>query len=143
MTTPTPEQTLVIRRVFSASRERVYRAWTEANALQQWFKPMGCKVTVSRMELRVGGAYQFDLEHPDGATSSINGQYIDIIPSERLVFTWISGGTHYKETRVTVEFFERGAETEVQLTHAHLTDESMLQSHQNGWACIEFLADAL
>lgn len=143
MTTPTPEQTLIVQRVFPAPREQVFRAWTEASALQQWFRPMGCKVTVSLLELRVGGEYQFDLIHPDGATSTINGRYIAISHPERLVFTWVSGGTHFQETEVTVEFFERGAATEVRLTHARLTDDDMLLTHQNGWACIEFLAEVL
>jgi uncharacterized protein YndB with AHSA1/START domain len=143
MTPPRPEQTLTVQRLFPAPRERVFWAWTEASALQQWFRPLGCKVTVSRLELRVGGEYQFDLIHPDGETSSINGRYIDITHPERLVFSWVSGGTHFEETEVTVEFFEQGAMTEVRLTHTRLTGAEMLDLHLKGWACIDFISEVL
>ena len=143
MTTPVPEQTLIVQRIFSAPRERVFRAWTEAAALERWFRPMGCTVTVSRLELQVGGAFQFDLLHPDGATSAITGHYIDIRRPERLVFSWISGATHNQETEVTIEFFEQGLMTEVRLTHARLRDDDMLLLHQNGWACIDLLVEVI
>lgn len=143
MTTPLPEQMLVVQRIFSAPRERVFRAWTDANALQHWFRPMGCAVTVSRLELHIGGSFQFDLEHPDGWHSTVTGHYKDIIHPERLVFSWVSGGTHNQETEVTIEFFEQGAMTEVRLTHAGLRGDDMLVTHQNGWACIDLLAEVL
>ncbi|MEZ4672143.1 MAG: SRPBCC domain-containing protein [Anaerolineae bacterium] len=143
MTNAHDDYSLVVERVFAAPRERVFKAWTEASALQRWFRPLGCAVTVTRLELRVGGEYQFTLHHPDGETSTISGRYMDIVQPERLVFTWVSGGTHFQETEVTVEFIEQGVQTEVRLTHSRLADDDMRQLHQNGWSCLEFLGDAL
>lgn len=52
----TSERSLTIRRTFDAPRERVWRAFTEADELEQWFVPEGMEATVHANELEVGGA---------------------------------------------------------------------------------------
>ena len=132
---------LIVRRTFMAARERVFRAWTEAGALEQWFRPMGVRVRVRELDVRVGGTFRFELA---GDGSMMEGTYLEVVPTERLVFTWTSRGTQHEETLVTVEFVARGAETEVVLTHARLSGGEMLELHRVGWqAALDGLAAAL
>ena len=143
MTTRTSDSapTLTVRRTFMAARERVFRAWTEAGAIEQWFRPMGVGVTVRELDVRVGGSFRFEL---DGDGGAMEGIYLEVVRPERLVFTWVSEGTRHEETLVTVEFVAQGDETEVVLTHARLRSDEMLDLHRAGWqAALDELAVVL
>jgi len=96
---------LTVRRTFPATRERVFRAWTQPEALLQWFRPEGKRVIISKLEVQVGGSFCFDVA--DGGDSLV-GTYLEIIRPEKLVFTWSSAATDDQETVVTVEFIEHG-----------------------------------
>ena len=89
--------TLVLRRTFEASRARVFRAWITPEALEQWLRPRGIHMTVQSLDARVGGSFRFELENG----SSIVGTYLQIVPTEKLVFTWSAGAAPGKETVVT------------------------------------------
>jgi uncharacterized protein YndB with AHSA1/START domain len=138
MPAPEPRLTVEVKRLFPATREQVFRAWTEASALERWFKPMGSMTTVTQLDLRVGGTYRFDLTNPGVSDIVITGYYVEIVRPEKLVFTWQSSTTDDKETLVTVILLERAAFTEVRLTHERLTTEQMILGHQKGW---EFFMD--
>ena len=135
MNQPSPDQTtsLQLRRLFSAPRERVFRAWIEREALQQWFRPGGMAVTVSRLDAHVGGSFQFETKAPDGTYSLTTGKYLEISFPEKLVFTWASNVIKGQETLVTVEFIERGASTEIILTHDRFASDTRLAIFQQGW----------
>lgn len=133
--------TLTVQRTFPAARERVFRAWTQREALEQWFKPKGIDVTVNKLDVQVGGSFCFDLV--DGSTSLV-GTYLEIVQPEKLVFTWSSLGTHSKETVVTVFFIEHGPVTQVVLTHERLSGNKMFLGHQVGWqSLLDQLAEIL
>jgi len=121
---------LTVKRILPASRDRVFRAWTESKALEQWFKPGGLGVTIHKLDLQVGGLFRFDLA--DGRDSLV-GTYLEIVRPEKLVFTWSSLATHQKETLVTIKFLEYNTLTQVVLTHARLHGKAMCSLHQAGW----------
>jgi len=131
MISPAPHNntTLVLRRTFTASRQRVFRAWITPRALEHWLRPRGMGVTVSQLEARVGGSFRFDLE--DG--SSIVGTYLQIVPPEKLVFTWSGGAAQSWETVVTLDFLDQGAVTEVVLTHEGLSTPERRALAKGGW----------
>ena len=132
--------TLVLRRAFTASRQRVFRAWIEPGALEHWFRPKGMSVSVSKLEARVGGSFRFDLENG----SSIVGTYLQIVPPEKLVFTWSGGATQDKETVVTLDFLDQGPVTEVVLTHERLSTPELRALFGSGWpSLLDALAEVL
>ena len=55
----------VISRVFDAPREMVWKCFTDPERMKQWWGPKGFKVTVSRMDLRLGGTYLYGMKAPD------------------------------------------------------------------------------
>ena len=107
--------TLQLSRTFNAPRERVFRAWTEPEALKKWFGPGDYVTPHVEMDFRVGGKFRILLGVP-----YLHGVFREIIPPERLVFTHrFEGGEEEQqgETQVTVEFFDRDGATELVLTH--------------------------
>ena len=128
--------TLVLRRTFTASRQRVFRAWITPRALEHWLRPRGMSVTVRSLEAREGGSFRFEIE--DGG--SIVGTYLHFVPPEKLVFTWSGEATQGRETVVTLDFLDQGAVTEVVLTHEHLDTPERRALAEGGWP---FLLDAL
>ncbi len=132
--------TLVLRRTFTASRQRVFRAWITPRALEQWLRPRGMSMTVRSLDARVGGSFCFDLE--DG--KSMVGTYLQIVPPEKLVYTWSDGTRQSWETVVTVDFLEQGAVTEVVLTHEGLSSPERHALAEGGWpSLLDALASVL
>ena len=142
MISPAPHNntTLVLRRTFTASRQRVFRAWITPVALESWLRPRGMSMTVRSLDARVGGSFRFDLE--DG--SSMIGTYLQIVPPEKLVFTWSGGVAQSWGTVVTLDFLDQGPVTEVVLTHEGLSTEAMRARAGAGWpSLLDALAEVL
>jgi uncharacterized protein YndB with AHSA1/START domain len=134
------DTTLVLRRTFPASRERVFRAWITPKALESWLRPRGMSMTVRSLDARVGGAFCFDLE--DG--SSMIGTYLQVVPPEKLVYTWSGGAAQDWETVVTLDFLDRGGATEVILTHEGLQAPERRARAIGGWpSLLDALAEVL
>jgi uncharacterized protein YndB with AHSA1/START domain len=138
MISPTPpnDTSLVLRRTFTASRERVFRAWITPRALEHWLRPRGMSMTVRSLDARVGGSFRFELE--DG--SSLIGTYLQMVPPEKLVYTWSGGAAQNWNTVVTLDFLDKGAVTELVLTHEGLNTEAVRTLVEGGWPS---LLDAL
>jgi uncharacterized protein YndB with AHSA1/START domain len=77
---------LVIRRVFKAPRDLVFKAWTEPERLAKWWGPKGLDLQVLRLELRPGGVFHFRMTPPSGPPSWGRFVYRDIAAPERLVW---------------------------------------------------------
>lgn len=132
--------TLVLRRVFTATRLRVFRAWIEPEALESWLRPGGMSMTVSKLEARVGGSFRFDVENG----SAIVGTYLHIVPPKKLVFTWSGVAIQGRETVVTLDFLDRGPVTEVVLTHEGLSTPDLRALFGSGWpSLLDALASVL
>ncbi len=137
---PNDSTTLVLRRTFTASRQRVFRAWIEPEALEHWLRPRGMSMTVRNLEARVGGSFRFNLENG----GSIFGTYLQIVPPEKLVFTWSGEAIQGRETVVTLDFLDQGQVTEVVLTHEHLDTPERRARAEGGWpSLLDALADVL
>ena len=134
------DTTLVLRRTFNAERARVFRAWITPRALESWLRPRGMSMTVRSLDARVGGSFCFDLE--DG--SSMIGTYLQMVPPEKLVYTWCSGAAQDWETVVTLDFLDHGPVTEVVLTHEGLSTPERRARAKGGWPSLfDTLAEVL
>lgn len=136
---------LEVRRRFAAPRERVFAAWTSAEALKRWHAPEDAIVLDAGVDFRVGGRYHVQMRGTDGSLHLVAGRYREIEPPRRLVLTWRwESNPDATESLVTVEFLERGGETEIVLTHEGLTTAQDRQGHRHGWVgCLEKLAAAV
>ncbi len=141
------ELTLHLKRRFAAPREKVFRAWTDPEALKQWWGPPGYESPNAKVDLRAGGRYRLAMRKlPDGEVFYLSGTYREVQPPVRLVFTWAweSPEMDMGETLVTVEFLDRGEETEVVLTHELFPNAEICEQHNQGWnGCLDRLTQFL
>jgi uncharacterized protein YndB with AHSA1/START domain len=126
---------LQLRRVYSASREEIFAAWTDPEQMCEWLCPAGATISFIEVDLRVGGAFRIDMQS-EQVTFTHTGIYQEIIPPDRLVFTWTSINTQDQETLVTVELIQHGQQTELVLTHEGLPDQKTKEMHAMGWRSI-------
>jgi uncharacterized protein YndB with AHSA1/START domain len=145
--TPTPEAAAVleVRRHFAAPRERVFAAWTSAEALKRWHAPDNAVVEEAGVDFRVAGRWHVRMRGNDGGIHLVQGQYREIDAPNRIVLTWRwATNTDGQDSTVTVEFFDRDGGTEIVLTHAGLITEQEHQGHRHGWVgCFDKLASAV
>ena len=136
------KMTLIIKRTFQAPREKVFAAWTEAEALKQWWGTEGHTVPSVEMDFSEGGKYRVEMRTDAGESFHLNGAFVEIRPPERLVFTfrWERGDWDYPETLVSIDFTQEGDGTALVLTHEGFPDENMRDEHQGGWVeCLDNL----
>lgn len=76
----------IITRTFNASRDKVWKAWTEPEGFAQWFGPKGCAVTDLKMELKPGGIAHCCVRPPNGGEMWGKFVYREIVEPERLVY---------------------------------------------------------
>jgi uncharacterized protein YndB with AHSA1/START domain len=84
-----PDHDLVISRLLKAPRAALWRAWTEPERLKEWWCPKPWVTEVRAFELRPGGAFHTFMSGPDGGTSDNPGCFLEIVPGERIVATWM------------------------------------------------------
>jgi uncharacterized protein YndB with AHSA1/START domain len=137
MTTKTEEKTsLEIKRFINAPPARVYKAWTDPAELQRWFGPEDVRTIRIDADVRVGGKYRWDLQKQDGEEWSCLGEYRELVPDKKIVFTWKwDDDENWAEHNsvVTVELSDRGGGTEVRLVHEKLPSEESRDRHNEGW----------
>jgi uncharacterized protein YndB with AHSA1/START domain len=137
MSTKAAEKTsLEITRFIKAPPARVYKAWTDPAELQLWFGPENVRTINIAAEVRVGGKYCWNLVNQDGEQMSSRGEYRELVPERKVVFTWKWDDDEAWENHdsvVTVEFLARDGGTEVKLTHEKLPSTESRDRHNEGW----------
>jgi uncharacterized protein YndB with AHSA1/START domain len=83
----TVDHELVLTRLIDAPRDKLYRAWTDAELLKQWFAPLPYTTPVVELDVRPGGANLIVMRGPDGSDLPNRGVYLEVVENERLVFT--------------------------------------------------------
>lgn len=137
---------LVIVRHFKASPERVFSAFLDRETLQGWFGPMTMTVPSCATDPRVGGRYRVEMHSPAGTVHTVVGEYKEIAPPERLVFTWawLKGAGLTNQSLVTIAFKPKDGGTELTLEHTGLATEEIRTGHARGWeGGLDSLASAL
>ena len=111
VTTPS-EQEIQLTRLFDAPRHLVFEAMTKPEHVKQWWGRLGegYSVPVCEIDLRVGGAWRFVNRHPKGE-AAFHGEYREISPPSRLVFTEIFELFPDSVSVVTTVLIDEGGKT--------------------------------
>ena len=140
MTAKVPDkESLEIKRVIKAPRERVYAAWTDPAQLREWFGPENVQTRSLVAEARVGGKFRWDLTSSEGAAMTVHGEYRELESNRKIVFSWQWNDDEDWEQRdsvVTVELFDCDGGTEVRLTHEQLPSKESRDRHTEGWVSV-------
>jgi uncharacterized protein YndB with AHSA1/START domain len=128
--TMSQDQRLAVRlqRDFRAPAAKVFGAWADPAFITKWWK----NLTVAKIDFRTGGDFEFRWESWEGA---VTGTYREIVPNERIVFTWspTPQSEGCAESVVTLELEERGDITRLTLTHDLNSTKAEADSHRDGW----------
>jgi len=126
---------LTLTREYPAPPERVWRAWTDAKAVKQWWGPTpGEPVSVAELDVCVGGRFRICFGGEDVNMHECTGVYKEVVPNRKLVFTWSwPRTTPERESLVTITFQAKGRGTELVFKHERFFDEKVRDDHKRGW----------
>jgi uncharacterized protein YndB with AHSA1/START domain len=124
---------LTLKRRLKASPAKVYAAWTDATQLARWFGPATVTVVRAEADARAGGHYRIVMRTADGEEHNVGGVYREVVPNQKLVFSWAWRSTPERESLVTVALKPDGEGTLLTLTHEQFFDDEARQRHEHGW----------
>ncbi len=115
------DQEVLITRTFDASREEVFRAWTDPGELAAWYGPDHYDTPAERIsiDLRVGGRYELVMVRRDGSGEmAIGYEIVELVEPELLVLRSdpMPGMGVEEGSLLRVEFHDHGAKTRMTLT---------------------------
>lgn len=134
---------LSINKRYKAPVERVFAVWSSVDQVKRWFAPGDMTVPDAHVDFRVGGTYRIVMQEPDGSQHIVGGVYREIVPNQRLCFTW-----RWEDSEVTTEveinFCADGEYTDFGMTHRQFVTAEARDRHTQGWeACLTKLLKAV
>ena len=131
---------VIVKGLFAVSKAAVFEAWTDENEIIQWFGASPNSMQRAEIDLKVGGLWRFIFEETDEKTVSLEGEYLEIVDNEKLVFSWKhvvrnqkGELTQTESSRVTVSFDEGVGGTKVTLIHENINAETGRLGVGKGW----------
>lgn len=139
---------LVVTRVLDAPRELVWKSWTDPEWMKLWWGPAVFTAPVCKIDLRVGGKYLFCMRSPDGQDYWSTGEYREIVPPSRLVYSDnfadaqgnIVSASHYglpgewpSQIVVTVTLEDQGGKTKMTMRQQGIPAGVMSEMTSQGW----------
>ena len=130
----TDEYSVIVRREITAPAEVLFDAWLDPQSLGSWLRPTGIRETRAETDPRVGGAFRIVMVDDESSVEH-TGTYREIDRPRRLVFTWSSPSTRFRDSVVTVTFQpSSNSSTVVEIHQVGLPDEEARASHHAGWS---------
>lgn len=128
---------LVLTRLIDAPREKLYAAWTQPDLLTQWFAPKPWSTPKAVLDVRVGGASVVTMADENGTEYPNPGQYLEVVPNEKLVFTDAYIGDWEPSAKpfmtVVLTFTPEAGKTRYTATVHHWTAEDRKSHEQMGF----------
>jgi uncharacterized protein YndB with AHSA1/START domain len=133
--TITDKPSLTLTRRYRVAPEKVWRAWTDPEAVKKWWGPGNEPVSLAELDVRVGGRFRVVFGGSDGKAHDSQGVYQEVIPNRKLVFTWTwANSTPERESLVTVTLRPAAGGTELVFRHEQFFDEAVRDAHEQGWS---------
>jgi uncharacterized protein YndB with AHSA1/START domain len=152
VTLPSDTQILITRE-FAAPKHLVYKAYTTPELVKRWWSGNRGKVTTAEIDLRVGGMWRYVMVTDEGFEVAFHGEYREIVPNERIVFTEVYEGVPKTDGDVvcTSTFTETDGRTNLTLLVDHpskeirdaIIDSGMEGGMQEGMDLLEQIAISL
>ena len=125
---------LSITRHYAVAPEKVWRAWTEPEALSRWFGPGDTdSVTRADLDVRAGGRYHIAFRTTDGEEHGVSGVYREVQVHRRLSFSWAWKSTPERVSLVTIELEPKDSGCELRFRHDRFYDQTARDNHERGW----------
>ena len=123
------DPTLVLDYQIDASKESVYKAWTDLEIFQKWFCPTGFSIARAEMVLRVGGYFKIHMKSPEGDIYPTKGEYILLEEPHRIVYrdSWDDDREENEPTIAEIIFESQGEKTLLKI-YSSFTSEKQKES---------------
>jgi uncharacterized protein YndB with AHSA1/START domain len=127
--------TVRLHRVLATSPEKIYRAFTEADAMAKWLPPNGFACTVHHLEPKVGGTFKMSFRNfTTGQSHGFGGEFLELVPGERLRYTDVFDDPNLAgQIQVTVTMRKVLVGTELEIEQAGLPDVIPVEACYLGW----------
>ncbi len=127
--------TVRLHRILATTPAKIYRAFTEPDAMAKWLPPNGFTCTVHQMEPRPGGSYRMSFRNfTTGNAHSFGGQYLELVPNERLRYSDRFEDPNLPgNIQVTVTMKKVSMGTEVTIVQEGLPDVIPVEACYLGW----------
>ena len=126
--------TIRLHRVFKTKPERLYKAFLDPDALVKWMAPHGFTAKVHSLDARVGGKYKMSFSNfSTGSSHSFGGEYLELVPNQRIKHTDTFDGGPPGTMTVTVEIAKGKAGTELKITQEGVPDVIPADACYMGW----------
>jgi uncharacterized protein YndB with AHSA1/START domain len=124
-----------LERVMPAPRPVAFQMFAEPEQLARWWGPNGFTALSIEMELRAGGRYRIEMQPPEGHSFLLVGEFREVVPLARLVYTfrWVPPDPDDRETTVELTLRDLGDATVVVLDHGAFATEARRALHEQGW----------
>ncbi len=132
-------RTITIKRTFDAPIDLVWKAWTEAEHIAEWWSPKGIKTRVVEHEFKIGGKWKYIMPMPNGQEFTAEGEYIEIVELER-IFSSANFRPMTEGVVIQSLFKQNGSKTDFTFHVVHPTEEYKIQQEKmgimNGWGSV-------
>ncbi len=127
--------TVKLHRVVKASPERIYKAFTNADAMAKWISPRGYTCNVEHLDAKVGGTFRMVFtELASGGKNSFGGEFLELKPHEKLRYSDKFDDPNLPgEIIVTVLLKEVSCGTDLQITQENVPEIIPLEMCYLGW----------
>lgn len=128
-------RTIHLHRVFRAPPNRVWRAFTDANALAKWLPPYGFTCTVHELDARVGGRFRMSFRNfSNGQAHGFSGEYLELVPDSLIRYTDVFDDPNLPGVlEVTVTLRPVLCGTELKVEQAGIPEPIPLEMCHLGW----------
>jgi uncharacterized protein YndB with AHSA1/START domain len=130
----TDDLSVTVRREIAARAEDLFDAWLDPESMSAWMKPRNIRETHAETDPREGGSFRITMVRDDSESILHTGMYRVIDRPRRLVFTWSSPHTDFRDSIVTVTFESLASSTVVQVHQVGLPSAEEQAGHQDGWS---------
>ncbi len=130
-----PGNTIRLHRVLRAKPDKVYRAFTDADALARWLPPNGFTCKVEQLDAKVGGTHKASFRNfTSGKSHSFGGKYLELVPGERIRYTDKFDDTNLPgEMITTITFKSVLCGTEMDVTQENVPESIPPEFCHLGW----------
>ena len=127
--------TVKLHRVLPTKPDKVYRAFTEADAMAKWLPPNGFTCTVHSFDAKVGGSFKMSFRNfTTGGSHSFGGKYLELVPGKRVRYTDKFDDPNLPgEMTVTVDIKQVSVGTDVSIVQEGIPDAIPAEACYLGW----------
>jgi len=128
---------LSLTRLLDAPREKLFRCWTDAELLKQWFVPKPWTISRAELDVRPGGSTLIVMKNPEGDEFPNPGIYLEIVENEKIVLTdaytsaWVPSAKPFMTVIVT--FADEGDKTRYTAIARHWSEEDRKAHEEMGF----------